>query len=147
MQQTKAHIQQFIEAGQLELAYQLLLSLDQSEPTQAFMDIVGRSLPDNQQLHRIYQGIPHLNQSNILYEWGNRFRVIADYNYLWNNAQKRGDCERLVVKLQRICANSETVYHTYSEFRINYPDGTEPLLQQIYEMIELNVQDILTHSA
>ena len=143
MQQIEAHIQQFIEAGQLELAYQLLLSLDQSEPVQAFMDIVGRSLPNNQEIHRLCQNRHLFTQD--LYAWESRFKIIADMRYFWDADRKNSIY--LSIFLFEDLEDPEYFKPQMDEFHIYHPDDTVFLLQQIYEMIELNAPKILAHSA
>lgn len=136
MQKGEYHIQQFIESGQIELAYQLMLSLDKSDTDQAFLDIVARSLPNNHKIHRRSQD-RHLFMVD-LYRWENRFKIVADLRYFWDATKK--DSIYLSVYL---FGDLEDFPPQWDNFHIYHPDDSKFMLQQIYEMIELNVDNIL----
>ena len=148
MQQPEEHIQQFIEAEQLELAYQLLLSLDQAEPVQAFMDIVGRSLPNTQEIHTICTGLIGQgfvignDPTSILYQWTDRFQIVADYGYIWDF--KKHKQAYMAFWLEDIPGAVQQKPKIYDELYIYHPDEIEFLLQRMYEMIELNAPHLLS---
>jgi len=135
MSQTEAHIQQFIETGQLELAYQLLLSLDSSDAIQAFMDIVERSLPDNADFHHAFSYALRVHKSNLVWEWKHRFRIVTS----------RQDLDHFI-KVQDIPKSSEKAPYTFGEIHIYGRTGRESLLNQVYEIIALNAEHILAKS-
>ena len=136
MQQVEDQIQQFIEVGQLELAYQLMLSLDKSEPAQAFVDIIARSLPSNEEIYRLCHSIYQIDP--LIYIWEERIRVVMYTNNVsWNKLNPNS----IFVSVYLQQDNEQT--KTMDEFHIYHPDNTQFMLQQIYEMIELNAAKIV----
>lgn len=135
MQQVEDQIQQFIEAEQLELAYQLMLSLDKSEPVQAFMDVIGRSLPSNEKIHRLSLNIYASNV--VIYDWQERLRIVVQRNPDWNPANSQSIYASVYLQ-----ENGETQNH-FDELHIYHPEGAQFMLQQIYEKIELNAVKIV----